>query len=150
MLAPNRSHTPGKVYLAGPYTGAPLSLVVVVPAVSGPYDLGNVVVRTAIHVDPTTAQITAVSDQIPAILDGIPLRMRSILINLDRPNFTLNPTNCDPLSINARVFGDGGAIAEVGSHYQVSNCGILPFAPSSPSGSAALPAGADTRPYRRR
>jgi hypothetical protein len=122
-------HTPGKVYLAGPYHGAPLSLVVVVPAVSGPYDLGNEVVRTAIHIDPTTAQITAVSDQIPAILEGIPLRMRSILINLDRPNFTLNPSNCNPLSVNARIFGDLGAATRVSSHYQVSNCGILPFSP---------------------
>ena len=65
-------YTPGKVYLAGPYKGAPLSLVVVVPAVSGPYDLGNVAVRVALQVDPTTAQITAVSDPLPQILDGHP------------------------------------------------------------------------------
>ena len=101
--------TPGKVYLAGPYKGAPLSLVVVVPAVSGPYDLGNVIVRAAIYIDPATAKITTISDPIPTILEGIPLRLRSIQINLNRPNFTLNPTNCDPFSVDTLVFGDQGS-----------------------------------------
>ncbi len=72
-------YVPGKVYLAGPYKGAPLSLAVITPALSGPYDLGNVVVRAALHVNPETAQITAVSDPLPQILEGIPLRLRSIL-----------------------------------------------------------------------
>lgn len=121
--------TPGKVYLAGPYRGAPLSLVVVVPAVSGPYDLGNVVVRSAIHVDPTTAQIATVSDPIPTILDGIPLRLRSIQINLDRPNFTLNPTNCDPFAVHTGVVGDQGAAPDVVTHFQVSSCPNLGFGP---------------------
>ncbi len=71
-------YLPGKVYLAGPYKGAPLSLAVITPAISGPYDLGNVVVRVALHVNPETAQITAVSDPLPQILEGIPLRLRSI------------------------------------------------------------------------
>ena len=98
-------YTPGKVYLAGPYKGSPLSLVVAVPAVSGPYDLGNVVVRAAISVDPITAQITTVADPLPRILAGIPLRLRSILINLDRQAFTLNPTNCDPSKVSRRSSG---------------------------------------------
>ncbi|HSJ76610.1 MAG TPA: hypothetical protein VK899_10580, partial [Gemmatimonadales bacterium] len=85
-----------KVYLAGPYKGAPLSLLVVLPAVSGPYDLGNIAVRVAVSVDPVTARVTAVSDPLPQILQGIPLRTRSIRLDLDRPGFTLNPTNCDP------------------------------------------------------
>jgi hypothetical protein len=121
--------TPGKVYLAGPYKGAPLSLVVVVPAVSGPYDLGNVVVRSAINVDPASARLSTVSDPIPTILDGIPLRLRSIQINLDRPDFTLNPTNCDPFDIGTQVFGSQGAAPEVTSHFQVSSCPNLDFAP---------------------
>ena len=99
-------YVPGKVYLAGPYKGAPLSLAVITPAVSGPYDLGNVVVRVALHVDPTDAQITAVSDPLPQILEGIPLRLRSVRINLDRPNFALNPTNCNPFAVGAKVIGD--------------------------------------------
>ena len=122
-------YLPGKVYLAGPYKGAPLSLAVITPAVSGPYDLGDVVVRAALHIDPTTAQITAVSDPLPQILQGIPLRLRSILINLDRKDFTLNPTNCSPFAVTSEDFGDQGAVATPGEAFQVANCGALPFAP---------------------
>jgi hypothetical protein len=122
-------YAPGKVYLAGPYKGAPLSLVVITPAVSGPYDLGDVVVRTALHVDPTTAQVTAVSDPLPQILEGIPLRLRSILVNLNRPGFALNPTNCDPLSVGAKLSGNEGATASLSAPFQVANCATLPFAP---------------------
>jgi hypothetical protein len=120
---------PGKVYLAGPYKGAPLSLVVITPAITGPYDLGSVVIRAALKVDPTTAQVTAVSDPLPQILKGIPLRYRSIFINLNRPNFILNPTNCDPLAVDAEVFGDQGGLATPHEHFQVTNCSTLAFAP---------------------
>ena len=119
----------GELYLAGPYKGAPLSLVAVVPAVSGPYDLGNVAVRTAIYVDPITAQLSAVSDPIPTILKGVPLRVRETLIDLDRPNFMLNPTNCDPFRVEASVFGDEGSEAKLSANYQVANCTRLPFEP---------------------
>jgi hypothetical protein len=121
--------TPGKVYLAGPYKGAPVSLEVVVPAVSGPYDLGNVAVRAAAYVNPTTAQITTVSDPIPQILDGIPLRLRSILVNLDRPGFARNPTNCNPFAIESSLFGDEGGVGNSSAFYQVANCSVLPFEP---------------------
>ena len=122
-------YTPGRVYLAGPYKGSPLSLVVVVPAVSGPYDLGNVVVRAAISVDPVTAQVRTVSDPIPQILEGVPLRLRSLLINLDRPNFALNPTNCTPFSVDTVTFGSEGAASSGSSHFQAANCANLAFAP---------------------
>jgi hypothetical protein len=117
------------VYLAGPYRGAPLSLVVVVPAVSGPYDLGNVAVRAAIFVDPATARITTISDPIPTNLEGILLRLRSIRINLDRQNFTLNPTNCDPFKVETSVLGDQGTISDDPTHFQVSSCPHLDFGP---------------------
>ena len=119
----------GKVYLAGPYKGAPLSLAVITPAVSGPYDLGNAVVRVALHVNPETAQITAVSDPLPRILEGIPLRLRSVLLELNRPGFTLNPTNCDPFSVSAVVSGEEGAQATPSERFQVANCHVLSFAP---------------------
>ena len=119
----------GKVYLAGPYKGAPLSLAVITPAVSGPYDLGNVVVRAALHLNPESAQITAVSDPLPQILEGIPLRLRSILVELNRPNFTLNPTHCGPMSVDAEVFGNQGAIASPSEFFQIANCAGLPFDP---------------------
>jgi hypothetical protein len=122
-------HVPGSVYLAGPYRQAPLSLLVVVPAVSGPYDLGNVVVRVAAFVDPRTAQITAVSDPLPTILDGIPLRTRMIQVDLDRDGFTLNPTNCDPFAFETSIVGDEGAAAALAPHFQVANCADLPFGP---------------------
>ncbi len=99
-------HVPGTIYYAGPYKGAPLSLVTVIPAVSGPYDLGNVVVRTAVTADPSTAQVTTTADRLPQIIDGIPLRVRGIQVDLDRPGFALNPTNCAPKSIDASVLGD--------------------------------------------
>jgi hypothetical protein len=121
--------TPGAVYLAGPYKGAPVSLVVVIPAVSGPYDLGNVAVRVATNVDPDTAQITATSDPLPQILDGVPLRVRSIFVNLERPGFALNPTNCRPSSIDATLFGDEGGSATASAFYQVANCAVMAFGP---------------------
>jgi hypothetical protein len=122
-------YTPGKVYLAGPYKGAPLSLEVVIPAVSGPYDLGNVAVRAAIKVDPVTARVTTVSDPLPQILGGIPLRTRSIRVELNRPEFALNPTNCAPLATEARVTGSEGALTSPSAHFQVGNCALLPFGP---------------------
>jgi hypothetical protein len=119
----------GKVYLAGPYKGAPLSLVIVTPAVSGPYDLGNVAVRVAVSVNPTNAQVSAVSDPLPQILDGVLLRLRSILVNLDRPNFALNPTNCDEFNLGATVTGNEGGAASLSSRYQAANCANLPYKP---------------------
>ena len=119
----------GKVYLAGPYRGAPLSLVIVTPAVSGPYDLGNVVVRSAVQVDPATARVTAVSDPLPQILEGVPLRLRSIRVNLDRPQFALNPTNCEKFATDATLTGDQGSVASETIPYQVANCRGLGFAP---------------------
>ena len=123
-------HTPGKVYLAGPYKGAPLSLVVVVPAVSGPYDLGNVAVRARIEVDPRTAQVTTASDPLPQILEGIPLRARSIRVNLNRPGFARNPTNCRPMAVQASIIGTEGAVANRSAHYEAANCANLPFDPN--------------------
>jgi hypothetical protein len=122
-------NSPGKVYLAGPYQGAPLSLMFVVPAVSGPYDLGVVAVRSKVLVDPVTAQITTLSDGIPEILDGIPLRIRYLHFDFDRSGFTLNPTNCDPFEVDAQLIGNQGGVAEPLAHYQVGNCANLGFAP---------------------
>ena len=131
-------YLPGKVYLAGPYKGAPLSLAVVTPAVSGPYDLGNVVVRAAINVDPVTAQVTAFSDPLPQIIGGIPLRAASVRVNLDRPDFILNPTNCAPSSRRRQRSAGAKAPPRACSQpFQVANCADLPYAPNSVSGSPA-------------
>jgi hypothetical protein len=122
-------HVSGRVYLAGPYNGAPLSILVVVPAVSGPYDLGTVAVRAAAHVDPTTAQVSVASDAIPQIIDGIPLRIRSLQFRIDRPDFTRNPTNCDPFAVGSAITGNQGGLATPSTHFQVANCTDLGFAP---------------------
>jgi hypothetical protein len=99
---------PGTAYLAGPYAGAPLSVVVITPAVAGPFDLGTVVIRTALHVDPNTAQLRAISDEVPHILQGLPLQLRSLAIRMDRPDFTLNPTSCKRMAIGVGITGAGG------------------------------------------
>lgn len=119
----------GRAYLAGPYMGAPLSLAVVTPAVAGPFDLGTVVVRNALRVDPETAKITAVSDPIPTILHGIPLDLRDVRVSLERNQFTLNPTSCEPMSIGSTVTGAQGATASPSARFQVAACSRLGFKP---------------------
>jgi hypothetical protein len=119
----------GKAYLAGPYKGAPLSLAIVTPAVAGPFDLGTVVVRTRLEVNPETAQIKAVSDEIPTILQGIPLDVRSISVRLDKPSFTLNPTSCNKTEIFASATSVFNQSAELKSPFQVGGCGALGFKP---------------------
>jgi hypothetical protein len=88
-----------------------------------------VVVRSAVDVNPATAQISTISDPIVQILEGIPLRLRSVLVDLNRNGFTLNPTNCGEQSIAARVHGNEGAVAEPSTHFQVANCAALPYGP---------------------
>jgi hypothetical protein len=119
----------GKAYLAGPYKGAPLSLAIVTPAVAGPFDLGTVVVRNALRVDPESTQITAVSDEIPTILQGIPLDIRQIVVSADRPGFTLNPTNCNPLSVVGAATSVFGTEALLSDRFQVGGCDALGFKP---------------------
>lgn len=119
----------GRAYLAGPYEGAPLSLAVVVPAVGGPYDLGTVVVRVALHVDRRTAQVGAVSDPIPTILAGVPLNVRSIALNLDRPGFVRTPTSCKETSISGTATSLLGRSAPLSARFQVGGCAGLAFRP---------------------
>lgn len=119
----------GKLYLAGPYKGAPLSVVAVVPAVAGPLDLGTVVVRNAAYVDPETAQVRVVSDPIPTILHGLLLDVRDIRVDIDRPHFTLNPTNCEPLAVHAEMKGLGGGTTSLSNPFRVGGCDRLGFKP---------------------
>jgi hypothetical protein len=119
----------GKVYLAGPYHGAPLSLLVVTPAIAGPFDLGSVAIRVALHINPATAQVTAVSDPLPLSLHGVALNLRDIRLALDRPGFTAAPTNCEPMSVDATVTGAEGDAATVSNRFQVGGCESLAFKP---------------------
>ena len=126
---PTPFYTNGTAYLAGPYKGAPLSLAVITPAIAGPFDLGVVVVRAALYVDPESARIRAVSDPFPTILQGIPLDLRSVAVKLDRPSFTLNPTSCDPMAITANAIPALGAPAALTTPFQVGGCSSLAFKP---------------------
>ena len=117
------------MYLAGPAQRRPLSLVAITPALAGPYDYGVVVVRVAIDVDSLDAHVIAVSDTIPAIIGGIPMRMRSIQVNIDRPNFMINPTNCSPMTVDSQGIGDQGSVVGFSSYFQAANCAPLPFEP---------------------
>ena len=126
---PTPFYTQGHAYLAGPYKGAPLSLVTITPAIAGPFDLGTVVVRIALQVDPLSARIHAVSDPLPTILDGIPLDVRSVALRMDRPDFTLNPTSCDPMAITANAVSSLGQSAALSTPFQVGGCSSLAFKP---------------------
>ncbi len=133
------TYAPGKLYLAGPYHGAPLSIAAVDSALVGPFDLGVIVVRQAIKINPTTAQVSidsAASDPIPHIIGGIPIHLRDIRVYISRPNFTLNPTSCEPLSSSSTLTGSSPPFANprestatVTNPFQVSNCSSLAFAP---------------------
>jgi hypothetical protein len=129
-VGPNPLFVGGKAYLTGPYNGGPYGLVVEVPAVAGPFNLGMIVVRQSLRIDPHTAQVTDVSDPFPTIIDGIPLRVRRVDVTLDRPGFTFNPTSCTPMAINGRVISTRGASANVSSRFQAAGCRELPFKPS--------------------
>jgi hypothetical protein len=120
----------GKVYLAGPYKNAPLSLAVITPAVAGPFDLGTVVVRVALYIDENTAQIRAVSDPIPTILDGVPLDVRSVSLNLNRAGFTFNPTSCEAMGVNGQAISTLNQTTVLSNRFQVGGCAGLPFKPT--------------------
>lgn len=126
---PTPLHVGGHVYLAGPYKGAPLSAVIITPAVAGPFDLGTVVVRAAIYLDRDTALVRTVSDPLPQILEGIPLDLRAATVRLGRPNFSLNPTSCEPKSVLATATSVFGAPAALASPFQVGGCKPLPYKP---------------------
>ena len=132
--------TSGKLYLAGPFQGAPVSVAAIVPAIAGgvpgepAFDLGNVVVRSGAHIDPRTAQVRVQSTKLPYILGGVPLRIRRASVQITKPGFMLNPTNCDPLSVGGSLGGmadpfdpaDDIAVG-VSSPFQVGNCEALGF-----------------------
>ncbi len=120
---------PGQVFLTGPYEGAPFGLSIVTPAVAGPFNLGDVTVRSRIEVDPHTAAVTITSDPIPTIIKGVPVQLKQINVDVDRPDFQFNPTNCAVMQIEATATGGEGADAQLKSPFRVQNCASLPFKP---------------------
>jgi hypothetical protein len=126
--------TGGQVFITEGYGGAPYGLSIVNPAKAGPFDLGQVVVRAKIEVDPITAVLTITSDatgpyKIPTILDGIPLQIQHVNVTIDRPRFTFNPTNCSPLQIGGSLTSDQGSVQALSVPFQITNCAVLAFKP---------------------
>ncbi len=141
--------TGGHAFLTGSYAAQPFGLSIVVPAVAGPFNLGTegrpVVVRAAISVNPQTAAVTITSAPFPTILQGVPLQIRTVVVNANRPDFTLNPTSCAPMSITGTLQGTHGAAAGLSAPYQAAGCDNLPFKPSftvSTQGAASRATGA--------
>jgi hypothetical protein len=139
-VGPSLAYAPGKLYLAGPYHGSALSLVAITAAKVGPFDLGTVVVRFALKINPETAEVfvdATGSDPLPHIIKGIPVHLRDIRAYVDRPNFVLNPTSCARTSTASTVLGSGsdfGSEADdqpvtVTSPFQAADCASLGFAP---------------------
>jgi len=126
---PDPFYLPGKVFLTGPYKGAPFGLSIVVPAIAGPFDLGVVVVRAQVQVDRHTAQLHVVSDPLPRILQGIPLQIKDVRVTVDRSGFMLNPTDCTPRHTSAVITSTQGLIAHRRQRFQVAGCARLPLAP---------------------
>jgi hypothetical protein len=126
----------GKVYLTGPYRGAPFGLSIVVPTSAGPFTLtgnggpGREIVRAAINVDPHTSQITVTSDSLPTMIEGVPLDLKTVDVTVNRSGFIVNPTNCSPLAVSGTVVSTVGTSVGVSSPFAVANCAQLPFGPS--------------------
>jgi hypothetical protein len=140
-LGPEPFTLPGSVYLTGPYNGAPFGLTIVTPAVAGPFNLGNVIVRSGIYVDPYTAAVT-IKTPVPQFVEtaqiaaatgnakaGVPVQLKQTNVAVERDNFQFNPTSCTPKSIDATLTGVGGQTLAVASPFQVANCNRLPFKP---------------------
>ncbi len=134
------AQTPGKVYLAGPYNGAPLSIVSITSAKVGPFDLGTVVIRFALNINPSTAQVEVSakdSEPIPHIIKGIVVHVRDIRVYMDRPGFIINPTNCAPLRLSNTIDGAGADFTNpadqvpvaVNTPFEVADCSSLQFKP---------------------
>jgi len=129
LWVPQPGKSPTAIYLAGPYKGAPYSLIARVPAQAGPFDLGTVVNRSGIYVDPESVRATIKSDPLPQILEGVPLTYRALHVDVDRKNFTLNPTDCGAKAIKATVSASNGQRATPSDAFQATNCAKLAYKP---------------------
>jgi hypothetical protein len=121
--------TGGKVYMTTSYKGAPYGLSVVVPTKAGPFDLGTVVVRAKVEVDPHTAQLTVTTDPLPQVVGGVPVDLRLVNVTINRPDFVFNPTDCAKSSVTGNVTGIQGTTVSVSEPFQVTNCAALKFPP---------------------
>jgi len=136
LIVPEPGRPESPIYLTGPYEGAPFGLSIVTPVLTGPFNLGTIVTRAKIEVDPHTAAITVTTDPLPQIIDGVPTDLRTVDSVIDRPEFMVNPTNCNPQEFSGTAtgtpppgVGGAGATAAISSHFQVGSCQSLKFEP---------------------
>jgi hypothetical protein len=137
----------GRAYLTGPYNGAPYGLSVVVPAVAGPYDLGNVVTRAGIAVGMYSGRVT-VTSSLPTVVGGVPLRLRGLSVAVNRPNFASNPTSCTQLATESTLISTSNASDALSSPFQANGCSALAFTPKlsvTTSAKTSKPAGASLK-----
>jgi hypothetical protein len=130
LVVPQPGQPPAPIYLTGPYKGAPYGLSIAVPVITGPFNLGTVVVRAKIEVDQLTTQLTVTTDPLPTILDGIPTDLRVVNAVIDRPGFMFNPTNCEPQAFSGTATSVEGTQAPISSHFQMGSCRALTFKPN--------------------
>jgi hypothetical protein len=134
----------GQVYLTGAYNGGPFGLSVVVPANAGPYHLGNIVVRASIRIDPVTAAVSVVSNPLPQMVDGVPLRVKTVNVTVGQgDNFTFNPTSCVRQAVSGTLTSTQGAVADVSSPFTPTGCSGLPFKPGFAVSTAGVTSKAD-------
>jgi hypothetical protein len=129
LWIPQPGKAPTAVYFAGPYKGAPFSVIAVVPAQAGPFDLGNVVVRSALKIDPESARATVASDPLPQFFEGVAVTYRRVHVVVDRPEFILNPTDCREMAITSHLVSVRGAVAEPSARFEVDGCRRLKYKP---------------------
>ncbi|HSS43163.1 MAG TPA: hypothetical protein VLK37_11520 [Solirubrobacterales bacterium] len=129
VYVPEAGKAPTAAYLAGPYKGAPYSIVVKVPAQAGPFDLGTVAVRSGIYVDPVNARASVRSDRLPQILQGIPIAYRDVRVEVDRPGFIQTPTSCEGMKVESTIYGSDGATANPAANFAATDCERLGFKP---------------------
>ncbi len=129
LYVPEEGKPEAPIYITGPYEGAPYGLLIAVPVIAGPFNLGTTVVRGKIEVDPQTSQLTITTDPLPVILDGVPVDLRTINAVIDRKEFMFNPTNCNPQSFSGTATSTEGTNAALSSPFQVGSCRSLTFKP---------------------
>ena len=140
--------TGGKVYITGPYGGAPFGLEIVTPADAGPFDLGYVTVRSRLYINENDASVTIDSEPLPTELRGIPLQLKRVLVSVNHPAFEFNPTSCAPMAITGTLTGAEGGIAGVFDPFEAEGCQDLPFSPVLSASAAGHDSKADGTTFK--
>jgi hypothetical protein len=93
----------GPIYLTGPYGSSSQGLSIVLPISPGPLELGTVIVRAGIEVNPSTGRLILTSGQLPRIVDGVPLHLDELLLQLDRGEFRIEGDSCESLAVTGTI-----------------------------------------------